>query len=411
MLSGFAGPDCGVSQDGYIDGGAAEDDELMIGTPPPPPAPKGCPDDVWQAMIACMRFQMKQATKDVEEVVKNAVGEQIGGINNELQGMKSDLTTVKGEVNSIKVQNDDFSKRIEALERGNMKSAASSHQRNPYEDAAAAAPASSVDAASVSPNIGAQSASPFTRVPVDHSNWRSKNGYNGGGGNWNASSAFHGWPHTSSSRTYAPALTSGANEEVPKDGIEFIVGGWDYNTHKDKINNDLVTLKPLLSDPARNMIKIFKAGSQLARVANCQMVPQTTRRDFWSLRDEILEAMETHNFKLANGAVPYIAPKKDPDTRLVDRKMGEIFRAICAIRGCEFKPQEKQRARAMHVGVERLWGPHHVIFVENRKVCWWDHEDFTVMPDFDNLKKVNMTWDNVLAKASQMAVELARRSS
>ena len=158
------------------------------------------------------------------------------------------------------------------------------------------------------------------------------------------------------------------------------------------------------------MLRIFKAGGQLSRVANCQMVPQTTRREFWTMREEMIEVMETQDFKLSNGIVPYIGPKKDPDTRLVDRKMGEVFRAICAMRGCEFKPQEKQRARAMHVGVERLWGPHHVIFVENRKICWWDHDDFTVMPDFDNLKNINLTCDDVLAKSSQMAVALARRS-
>lgn len=73
--------------------------------------------------------------------------------------------------------------------------------------------------------------------------------------------------------------------------------------------------------------------------------------------------------------------------------------------------KKKKRTRAMHVSVDSLWGLHHVIFVENRKIFWWDHDDFTVMPDFDNLSKINLTWDDVIAKSSQMAVALARRTS
>lgn len=328
----------GMSQDGCGDESSDktvvdDDDEVMVGSPPPPPAPKGCPDDVWQAMNACMRFQMKQVTKDMQEVVKSTVGEQVGGINTDLQSMKSDLTSVRDEVTTIKVQSGDFSKRLEALESGRVKGAAASpHKKNPYEEAAAA------DSTSGSQNNGVQSSSPFSHVPVEHANWRS-NGqqqqqqqhYNG----WQTSSSHQGWQNSKS--LARAAIPSPSYEEVSKDGMGFIVGGWDFNTSKDKINKDLESLKALLSEPTRKMIRIFRAGGQLSRVANCQMVPQTTRREFQTMREEMVEVMETHCSKLSNGIVPYIALKKDPDTRLVDRKMGEVSRAICSIRGCEFK--------------------------------------------------------------------------
>lgn len=51
----------------------------------------------------------------------------------------------------------------------------------------------------------------------------------------------------------------------------------------------------------------------------------------------------------------------------------------------------------MHVGVERVWAPHRLLYVEQRKICWWDPDYMMTHPDFDELREIGVIWDEVLA--------------
>ena len=78
-----------------------------------------------------------------------------------------------------------------------------------------------------------------------------------------------------------------------------------------------------------------------------------------------------------------------------------------------FLANERVKVKAALVGVERTWGgvAGHCVIVDKRTIMTYDINDAAIHPDFDELKRVGLAWDNILATSAEMKAERARRAS
>ena len=59
----------------------------------------------------------------------------------------------------------------------------------------------------------------------------------------------------------------------------------------------------------------------------------------------------------------------------------------------------------------KLWKPHHALFVDNFRVASWDAQDQVIHPDYDNLVKAKLTWDEIMEKVIKMKLDFARSAA
>ena len=53
----------------------------------------------------------------------------------------------------------------------------------------------------------------------------------------------------------------------------------------------------------------------------------------------------------------------------------------------------------------------HCVIVDNRTIMTYDTHDVAIHPDFDELKRVGLAWDNILAVSAKMKADRARAAS
>lgn len=336
-----------------------DDDDIPLSPPPP---------DVDQGMWKCMQMFTKK-NEAAQKKRDKKLDDKFEAIERDSKSLNTKVSSIMEENKSMAVKFIAMGERMRDLEKGKSTSAGVS-STSPF------APSTPAPKSPIPPWQRQQQSPQWQQDP-----WHN-------------------------SMNVGPPKNSYAALKPPEGPIQILVGGWQFGTDRSVIEADVERLKKHVGELAAK-IKSCRVPGPHSRMAFLTLQDDCVADDFWRIRETITD---DNTFKLNGGNSCYMSLKKDMATVQIEREIGKVFRAMCFKRGVTFLPNEKHAPKGRDAGIERTWHPHHVIYADSRRVCWWDEHSHTVVCDEDALTRCKMDWNEILDTVTEQTRAFSRQS-
>lgn len=104
------------------------------------------------------------------------------------------------------------------------------------------------------------------------------------------------------------------------------------------------------------------------------------------------------DFKLVNKVDLYMGPKKSAEQTRIDIALGNHFKALCKLRGISFARGERQKTKAMSVGIQRCFR-RNIIWVDDMRTHWWCDAECEVRWSTEKLQALQIDVEQVRTEA------------
>ncbi len=122
--------------------------------------------------------------------------------------------------------------------------------------------------------------------------------------------------------------------------------------------------------------------------------------DLWDFKDSF--TLNQGDFKLLSGMNPWMGPQKSQQKVRVDIALGNYFKACCQQRGVTFTRGERQRPKAMEVGIQRDFEMDDV-HIDDLRVLWWDYKENEIRWDATKLLSIRIDVEKMKLEALRFA--------